>query len=436
MNREKQTKSILESISYTSDLISKRWLIILLGIGALGIILGLFSSNPEVVLHALLINTVFFTSITLGGLTFSNIFTLTDAFWGRSIKRIAESFVSFLPIGTLLFFLLLFFGSFFFEWYDHDKVIYSKAWWLNIPSFVFRNILLFFVVLLLTYFYLKNSLRPDFILAKKLGKFFINPFSHHFTKNAEDCEKEIKIAYKKNRKLSTFLVISITLLTSLIAFDWMMSIDQEWFSTMFGVQYYVSCMIAAGAFLMILIGFLREKFALEEYISINRYHDLAKLTFAFTVGWTYMIFSQVLVIWYANLPEETPYLVLRMKSEEWGWLFWVLFVMTFVVTFFGLMSRTACRSIPFSRIIAIILFCGVWLEKYFLIIPSIQENTLGSKTTEVIEKIPGPELLPFLIIVLISIGFLGLFLLCISYFIKKIPLIPISDYRFFRDSHH
>ena len=220
-----------------------------------------------------------------------------------------------------------------------------------------------------------------------------------------------------------------------------MSIDQEWFSTMFGVQFTVSSLIGAGALMLIITGIFRFKFQLTEYLSINRHHDLAKLTFAFCLLWSYMIFSQVIVIWYANLPEETPFLVLRMLSQEWSWLFWTIFFMLFITPFFGLMARTACRSIWFSRVVALVILCGLWLEKYFIITPSLQENALasghsvshGAASTE---KIAGFELFPFLVDLFVGIGFLGIFLICFFFFIQRVPLVPISDYRFFKDSHH
>ena len=97
----------------------------------------------------------------------------------------------------------------------------------------------------------------------------------------------------------------------------------------------------------------------------SRYHDLAKLTFAVCALWTYLIFSQILVIWFADLPEETPYLIMRMQSVEWGWMFWVLFVLMFIIPFFGLMSRTACNSIWFSRLIAVVGPCRGLARKIF-----------------------------------------------------------------------
>ena len=233
----------------------------------------------------------FFTGI-LRWAGFSVIFTISDAFWGRPIK-IGEAFASFIPIGTIVFFVLFFAGSSIFEWYDHDKVIHSKEAWLNIPFFVGRNVVLFLFAAWLASLYIKNSVRPDIGLARKIGNYFQNKFADRFVKNFGDSEKEIEATYHRNKKLAPILAIVYALLTSFIAFDWMMSIDQEWFSTMFGVQFTVSSLIGAGALMLVITGIFRFKFQLTEYLSINRHHDLAKLTFAFCLLWSYMIFSQV-----------------------------------------------------------------------------------------------------------------------------------------------
>jgi len=170
---------------------------------------------------------------------------------------------------------------------------------------------------------------------------------------------------------------------------------------------------------------------LDDYITIERYHDLAKLTFAFCALWTYLIFSQVLVIWYGNLPEETPYLILRMQSVEWGWMFWFLLILLFIIPFFGLMSRTACNSIWFSRLIAVDVLVGLWLEKYFLIVPSIQENQASAGLIDASGGLPG--FAPNIFDVSITLGVLGVFLLSYFWFLQRVPAVPISDALFLRN---
>jgi hypothetical protein len=363
-------------------------------------------------------------------LAFSLIFTITSAKWGRPIKRLAETLSAFIPIGALLLCLLFFGADQIFEWMDHDKVIHTKAGWLNFPFFIVRNVVVLGLFVAGASYYLKTVIRPDIGLAGKLIDFG-NPFADQLIKNYGAQEQEEAAAEKRAKTLAPLLAVLFFLLCTLLAFDWMMSIDQEWFSTMFGAQYAISNLIGAAAALLIIAGIARQKFQLDEYITIDRYHDLAKLTFAVCALWTYLIFSQVLVIWYADIPEETPYLILRMQSVEWGWMFWVLFFLMFVIPFFGLMSRTACNSIWFSRLIAVDVLVGAWLEKYFLIVPSIQENNARAGIIDASSGLPGFS--PNFYDVSITLGVLGIFLLSYFWFLQRVPAVPISDPLFFRN---
>jgi Ni/Fe-hydrogenase subunit HybB-like protein len=431
MTRDNEMKALLEQTQFR---ISDRLQKILLGfvaIGIIGFLAGLFGSRSYLAWQALLVNTMFFGGIALGGLAFSLIFTITSAKWGRPIKRLAETLSAFIPIGALLLCLLFFGADQIFEWMDHDKVIHTKAGWLNFPFFIVRNVVVLGLFVAGASYYLKTVIRPDIGLAGKLIDFG-NPFADQLIKNYGAQEQEEATAEKRAKTLAPLLAVLFFLLCTLLAFDWMMSIDQEWFSTMFGAQYAISNLIGAAAALLIIAGIARKNFQLDEYITIDRYHDLAKITFAVCALWTYLVFSQILVIWYGDLPEETPYLIMRMQSLEWGWMFWVLFFLMFLIPFFGLMSRTACNSIWFSRLIAIEVLVGVWLEKYFLIVPSIQENNASSGLIDASRGLPGFS--PNFYDVSITLGVLGIFLLSYFWFLQRVPAVPISDPLFLRNS--
>ncbi|MCP3872592.1 MAG: molybdopterin oxidoreductase [Desulfobacteraceae bacterium] len=424
MSRNNEMKTLLENTSFCIDNRLRKLLLAFIAIGIIGFVIGLFGKNPYLAWQALLVNTLFFFGIAMGGLAFSAIFTITNAKWGRPIKRFAESLVAFMPIGLILFCLLFFGADHFFEWMDHDKVIHTKEGWLNFPFFLIRNVVLLGLFVIGVGYYLKKTLRPDIGLGMELSDFG-NFFSEKFVNNYGQQDIEEENSAKKTRVFAVLLALLFFILSTLLAFDWMMSIDQEWFSTMFGVQYAIANLTGAAAALLIISGVARKNFQLDEYITFDRYHDLSKLTFAFCAFWTYLIFSQVLVIWYGNLPEETPYLILRMQSLEWGWMFWLIFVLLFIIPFFGLISRTACRSIWFSRLIAIDVLIGLWLEKYFLIIPSIQENNVSAGLTDAANGLPG--FLPNLYDVSITLGVFGAFLLSFLWFLQHVPGVPISD---------
>jgi hypothetical protein len=431
MSRDNEMKALLEQTSFRINDRLQKILLAFVAIGIIGFVVGLIGSNSYLAWQALLVNTMFFGGIALGGLAFSLIFTITSAKWGRPIKRLAEALSAFIPIGALLLCLLFFGAEHFFEWMDHDKVIHTKAGWLNFPFFIIRNVVVLGLFVAGSSYYLKTVLRPDIGLAGKLSGFG-NPFADRLVKNYGLQAEEEAVAEKRAKTLATLLALLFFLLSTLLAFDWMMSIDQEWFSTLFGAQYAIANLIGAAAALLIVAGIARKDFQLDEYITISRYHDLAKLTFAVCALWTYLIFSQILVIWYADLPEETPYLIMRMQSVEWGWMFWVLFVLMFIIPFFGLMSRTACNSIWFSRLIAVDVLVGVWLEKYFLIVPSIQENNARAGLIDASSGLPGFALNFY--DVSITLGVLGIFLLSFFWFLQRVPAVPISDPLFFRES--
>ena len=429
MSRDNETKALLEQTHFRINDRLQKVLLAFVAIGIIGFVVGLIGNNSYLAWQALLVNTMFFGGIALGGLAFSVIFTITSAKWGRPIKRLAEAISAFIPIGALLLCLLFFGADHFFEWMDHDKVIHTKAGWLNFPFFIIRNVVVLGLFVAGSSYYLKTVLRPDIGLAGKLSDFG-NTFADRLVKNYGPQAEEEAVAEKRAKTLATLLALLFFLLSTLLAFDWMMSIDQEWFSTMFGAQYAIANLIGAAAALLIIAGIARKDFQLDEYITISRYHDLAKLTFAVCALWTYLIFSQILVIWYGDLPEETPYLIMRMQSVEWGWMFWVLFVLMFIIPFFGLMSRTACNSIWFSRLIAVEVLVGVWLEKYFLIVPSIQENNARAGLIDASSGLPGFALNFY--DVSITLGVLGIFLLSFFWFLQRVPAVPISDPLFLR----
>ncbi len=431
MSRDSEIKILLDETRFTLSGGLQKLLLCFVGIGVIGFGAGLIGSSSYLAWQALLVNTMFFGGIALGGLGFSLIFTITNAKWGRPIKRLTEAFGAFVPIGAALLCLLFFGADHFFEWMDHDKVMHAKAGWLNFPFFIIRNVVFLGLFVAGGSYYLKTVIRPDIGLAGKVSGFG-NPFADRFVGNYGAQKEEEAVAEKRAKTLAPLLALLFFLLSTLLAFDWMMSIDQEWFSTMFGVQYAISNLIGAAAVLLIVAGIARNHFGLAEYITIDRYHDLAKLTFAFCALWTYLVFSQVLVIWYSNIPEETPYLILRMQSVEWGWMFWFILVLMFIIPFFGLMSRTACNSIWFSRLVAVDVLVGTWLEKYFLIVPSIQENNASAGLIDASGGLPGFS--PNFYDLSITLGVSGVFLLSYFWFLQRVPAVPISDPLFFRKS--
>ncbi len=376
------------------------------GLGLLSILFGLLTGSGQAVWQSLLVNTLFFTGLVHGCLMFSAIITVTHARWGRPLKRMAEATVFFIPVGWMLFILLFFGMEHFFEWTDPDSIIPEKTWWLNQPFFIFRNLLLLTATGTAGIVYVLSSLKPDLVLFKEAS-----PESVSELKRSDSPDWQFRFA-------ALFAALFITT-TCLIAFDWIMSLDQKWISTAFGFQYTTANLYGACAFLVIVFSLARKNETLRSYYTLERLNDLSRLLFVASLVWTYLVFSQILVIWYANLPQETPYLLLRMNHQPWSGMFIFLTLSLFLIPLFGLISKKACRSPLMTFCVAAVVLSGLWWEKYFLTIPSIQENQLHNT------PLPGLNITPWDVTITIGIG--ATFLLCFLLFLRQFPALPISD---------
>ncbi|MEE8434046.1 MAG: molybdopterin oxidoreductase [bacterium] len=388
------------------------WL--LLGGGVLMFIAGLAMGQAERTWEAFLINVLFWGGMAQAGVILAVIWQITDANWGRPFKRLAEGFASFLPV-ALAGFIAVFFGAeYLYEWVDNPMEV--KAGYLNMPFFVTRSLIGLSILFLLSIWFVRTSLKPDFGLAQKLIPSWGGSFAQWLLKGYGDHESEVVRLELRSRKIAPALAIAQAFIFSMVIFDYLMSLDQEWFSTLFGVFVMVGNLYSATALLLIIATVVRRLPGVSEYLTINRYHDLAKLTFMFAALWTYMAFSQYLVIWYSNLPEETPYLVTRSIADTpWKPLFWVLFGVLFVFPFLALMPKTICRKPNVVAVIAGILLVGQWWAHYLMVVPSIQDRH------------GNPHFLFGAHEVLITAGFGGAFFLCFFWFMSRVPVLPISD---------
>ena len=414
-----EIREILNKTSFELNLRLKWLLIILMALGMLSFILGLISGYADYAWQALLVNTLFFAGLVHGCLMVSVIITITKARWGGPIKRLAEATALFIPVTWLLFGGLFFGMSYFFEWVDPSKIIVEKSWWLNLPLFIARNVFLLLTTGIIGLLYVFYSIKSDLILINREAPDWINKISLRILSDTTGSDGELQKSAARHLRLAPIFAILYAILTCLLAFDWTMSIDQGWVSTLFGVQYSISNILAASAFLLMASSITRWRFKLKDYLTPDRHNDLSRLVFAFSIFWAYLVFSQILVIWYANIPEEAPFLILRMKSAEWSGLFYFLCFTLVLIPFFGLLTRIACRSPLFSSIIAAAIFIGLWWEKYFLTIPSIQKNLAPSAA------ISGLRISIFDIS--ITVGVLAAFVYCLIIVLRTIPMLPVSD---------
>jgi hypothetical protein len=206
------------------------------------------------------------------------------------------------------------------------------------------------------------------------------------------------------------------------AVDLLMSLDPMWFSTIFGVYYLASCIQGNNAFVALTAMFLHKQGVLKKSVNIEHFHDLGKMVFAFTIFWMYTAFSQFMLIWYANIPEETGWYKERFVggwSSGWGLLSAVLLFGHFVIPFFGLLSRHIKRKPPMLAFWCVWQLLMIYLDMYWLVMP-----TQGSLTHT---EIHSP---PFALIDLACmVGVMGTFIAGIAYRAKSLNLMVTNDPR-------
>jgi hypothetical protein len=356
---------------------------------------GIFGPQSQRAWQAYLVNFVYWTGLSFGAVLFVAVLNMANAQWGRPLKRLAEALGAFLPVSFLLFWVLYFGREKIFPW--TREPVPGKEIWLNAGFLFARNgvglLLLTALSLALVYY----SVKGDRALTGHSSR--IEP-------------PEADTNWRAQRVLSPIIGIVYAFVLSLLAFDLIMSLDRHWYSTLFGAYYFMSSFYTALAAMYLLSPISLKAPGLREYIHPHHLHDLGKLVFAFCIFTGYLFYAQFLVIWYGNLPEETRYVILRVKLTPWEPVAWTILVMIFVIPFVLMLSRRIkMKPLPMMILSGNILV-GMWLERFILVTPSIWKG----------EGIPIG-----LLEVLITAGFFGIMGLSMIIFLGRVPLLPISD---------
>jgi hypothetical protein len=222
---------------------------------------------------------------------------------------------------------------------------------------------------------------------------------------AEDIDDNVAYWFR-NRATSAWFLVFFAISSSVAAWDWVMSIDTHWFSTMFGWYVFASWWVTGLAMITWICASLKEAGYLK-VVNSNHLHDLGKYMFAFTIFWTYIWFSQFLLIWYANIPEESVYFVERMTTSPYSWIFYTNLIMNFVLPFLLLMTRDAKRQIPMLKLVCPIIILGHWFDFYNMVTPGVMKDqgALG------------------LLEIGVAIIFLAAYLLVVFGSLAKVPLV-------------
>jgi len=332
------------------------------GLLALGVGLALGLSRHDQLrtfLASYLVSYMFFLSIALGALFFVALQHVVRAGWSVTVRRLAEILAANLLLLAILFLpilvpLLLGMAGPYFKWLDperlaHDRLLQGKAAYLNVPFFAARAVFYFLVWGLLARFFLGHSTRQD-----RSGDPALT---------------------RRMEKAAPAALILFGLTVTFASFDWLMSIEPLWFSTIFGLYYFAGSVVGFLAALVLFAVVLQGGGLLRRAITAEHYHDLGKLLLGFIVFWGYMAFSQYMLIWYANIPEESVWYLAR-QTGPWAWVSVGLLFGHLLIPFLGLLPREAKRRKMYLGAWAAWMLVAHWIDLYWLVMPSFAPQHL------------------------------------------------------------
>ena len=374
--------------------------IILIIIGLAAFIYGILSPHPEKAWQAYLINFLLWSAIAQGAVLFSAVMHMTKARWSGPLSALSESFAAFFPLSFVLFLILFLGRSHIFPWLHED--LHGKEVWLNIPFLFTRDCIGLLALYAIGFAYLYNALqlRSD----PNHGQSGFRKFIYNGWIRNNRSPEQVK---KKMTTWAGLYILAFTLVLSLIGYDLVMSMDPHWISTLFGGYTFVKAFYVGLGALIILAAIIRLKNGKASGLEPSHFHDIGKLFFAFCLLWADFFYVQLTVIWYGNIPEETHYAIERTIMIPWSRLAWTIFVICFIIPFVILLNKKV-KSAPIIMVIlcsAIII--GFWFEHLLLLAPALSHEVAALPVS--------------LSDGLISLGFLGLMVVAVSYFLNRFP---------------
>jgi len=361
------------------------------GIALLVCLIGGFV-DPERLFRSYLFAYVYWAGIAIGSLAIIMLHHLSGGGWGMMIRRLLEAATRTLPVVAVLFLPLMLGMKPLYEWarpevVEADKILQLKASYLNVPFFLLRTLFYFSCWIGLAH--------------------FLNRWSRQ-----QDETGDPALAGKMETMSGPGLVLFGATVT-FASFDWVMSLEPHWFSTVFGLSFMVGQVLTAFPFAIAMTAYLSSRKPMSEAVTAGHFHDLGKLTLAFVMLWAYLSFSQFLIIWSGNLPEETPYYIKRLTG---GWQYFqlALILFHFALPFFLLLSRSLKRSGSKLVKVAGLILLMRFVDLYLQIIPAVHHAELHFSWMDLAAPI----------------GIGGLWLSAFLRQLESRPVLPVRDPHF------
>ncbi|MHB1095415.1 MAG: hypothetical protein ACYC3F_04515 [Gemmatimonadaceae bacterium] len=320
------------------------------------------------------VNWLFFTTIASAAVMFVAVQRITTARWSRSVIRIMEGFAAFLPFAFVALLLTVFVGNkYVYPWWDlpgTGELIPEKDLYLSHGFFWARSVGVMGVLMVLQVWYVWTSVRLDVGVSPEGGAAWAAGIRAAMRRGFGEERRELHSTHSRQGWMSVVMALVFGFGWCVLAWDHSMSLDYHFFSTMYGWQVFMGGWLVALMIFSVLVRWFNHHLDAHDLITEKQYHDIGKLCFAFTAFWGYLTFSQYLVIWYGNMPEETHFFTLRLTGA-WTNITVAVAVLTFLLPFFGLLSVKAKVWAPTMVFFAACSFVGLWLQRYTEVYPSI-----------------------------------------------------------------
>ncbi len=368
---------------------------------------------------SLQVNFLFWLCLAAASTCFSAALHICNAQWSRPIRRLFESGSNFFLI-TPVFLIILYLGHHhMFIW--AREPIPGKGSWLTSEFVYIRDILALVLLIYLARRVVFFGLRRDFLAIRgglsglpkdDVARWNDKHYDRYVAGAKGDALSEIQLTTDRMGRLSPVVIFFYALVISLIAWDQEMSVDPHWYSTMFGGFVFMGAVYLAMAWCSMTVGVARILHPLfRAKVTRATLHDLGKLLFGFGIFWAYLFWSHYLPIWYGNIPEETGWIVLRLRKEPWHSLAWFVLGSCFIVPFLLGLSRDVKQVPQLLFCTGVIVAIGLWTQHYLLFAPTIF-----------------PDHIPIGIIdIAITLGYMGIYILCAGSFLERVPLMPFGD---------
>lgn len=411
--------SIVEAEPVKISLATKLFLAFLVVVGVVGFAQELANGDARRAWMALHVNFTYWFCVAAASSGFAAVFQICNAQWSRPIRRVFESALPFLCFTPLILVFLYFGHGRLFVW--AHMPIPGKGVWLT-SNFVYaRDVLALVVLIYLIRRVITLSVRRDILAIRggltglseeQVARWKDKKFDKYAVGATSDTKAEIQKTTSLMGRFSPAVVIFYAIVMTLIAFDQIMSVDPHWYSTMFGGFYFMSAVYLAMAFAAIAIGFLRLAHPLFlQKIERRTLWDLGKLLFGFGIFWAYLFWSHYLPIWYGNLPEETAWIIVRLREQPWHSIAWFVLGSSFIIPFLIGLNRDIKQTPMLLFATALIPAIGLWVQMYLLFAPTLYPDFVPIDITDI----------------LVALGFLGAYVLCAASYLERVPLMPFGD---------